>query len=317
MPWVANGADIEAALKQHEAARAAALQEADSEQRAAHQAAAREALLSARTAYESKGITRSTDRDSVLGYARVLRLLGDADLAVEALDRLLSVYPEEGSLHLALAEGAREIGPTGREQAMAAAQRARHYADDDEALLAQANALLAMLYWDAELFSFAREFLDAALAHHDGTTEWRLYDAALLARDGAVTEAWTALEKLGRAVQPYDPLARALIRKALWDFDKMRRTVPDTAEAHGAYGRLLYQSGRLPDAVLALRRAVSLRPEDTDTWNILGAIHTQLGSIEQAIQAYEASLAAQSNQPQVQSVLQRLRAAVAQQPSGE
>jgi len=302
-------------VQAYEAALAARNQATDPRQAQSLEREATAKLEEARVLFEDKGILRSQDRDGLAAYGQVLLTLGHADLAAETYERLVALAREDASVHLALARARRAIGPAGEAPAFEAVQEALYLAEAESPLWAEAMALQAALYWDAGLYAFAEESITQALPLLGDTIETQLYHAALMTRAGEVVEASALLDALGREAQAYDAKTRALLRTALWDFDKLRRTVPDTAAGHGAYARLLYRAARLPDAVLALRRALHLDANAVDNWNFLAAINTQLGNLEQAIAAYEQSLEKNRNQPQIQQQIEGLRNALTQNPN--
>src|SRR5690606_19543738 len=79
--------------------------------------------------------------------------------------------------------------------------------------------------------------------------------------------------------------------------------------------RLLYLAGRIPEAILAARRAADLAGDRVEIWNFLGAIQSQMGDLNGAIEAYEASLRVQPDQANIQQGLEQLKQARQQQQS--
>ena len=60
---------------------------------------------------------------------------------------------------------------------------------------------------------------------------------------------------------------------------------------------------RLPEAIMAIERAVVLAPKEYQAWNFLAAMQMQLGNLSKVREAYEHSLQAHSDQPQVRAAL--------------
>ncbi len=97
------------------------------------------------------------------------------------------------------------------------------------------------------------------------------------------------------------------MRWALQHFEQRRHVFPDEPKHHAAYGKLLYRAGRLPDALLALRRAASMSKGDTELWNLVAAIASQLGSAAEASAACEASLKINPEQPEIRALVDSMK----------
>lgn len=302
-----------AAFSQFEFERAAAaeaLTKADSSAAERHADAARRHLHEAKAAFEAAGIRRSQDDAARSRYVEVLGTLGDHDLAGDFLQSWIVDGGDTPERQLALGEAWLACGPTHREAAFAALTSARERGGDD--VRARAVARLGDLYYREGLYEHAEAAYTQALEANAEDVETRIALAALKARAGDLAGASAALDAIGMAAQPHDAFTRERLRDALYDFDAQRRWFPDSVGNQRAYARLLYRAARLPEAVMAARRATELDAGDAPTWNFLAAMHLQMGQTEQGAAAYERSLQADPNQPQVRVALERLRATAAE-----
>ncbi len=130
--------------------------------------------------------------------------------------------------------------------------------------------------------------------------------AVLQIRKGDILNTSRTLDQLGVKAQPYDVETRLMLRQALTAFEHHGGWFDDTAENHNAYARLLYRSGRLTDAILAARRAVTLEPARSDIWNFIASMQLQIGNLEQAKQAYDQSLETNPDQPAIADTRRQL-----------
>lgn len=258
------------------------------------------------------GAESATDPTLVTAYAQLLAEQGDYDLAAEQYARIAPIARQSAELWRKAGAAYLKAGPGLRPKALAAlkASLAADAASPDAALT---RFLLGDLYQREGLFAIAEEEYAAALALDPACTQALLGKAVLDARKGRIAEASQAMDALGRAAQPYDAWTRTRLREALEDYEHRRDFFEDTPQNNLAYARLLYRAARLPDAILAARRAAKLAPQDFDTWNFIAAMQTQLGSLKQAAEAYEKSLEANPDQPQVKTVLEEIKAAIQQQ----
>jgi tetratricopeptide (TPR) repeat protein len=301
--WAAGRAGVQA-YEAEKQATATALEAGDMPKAEAHAAAAREHLRAAQTAFESEGILTTDDAAARAEYRTVLRTLGYHDLLAEVIRADLQTR-ETAADWLALGQALALCGPNAREEARAAFNHA--LAPGEAALAAPAHAGLADLYYADTLPEFARKHYEAAIAADAADTRSKAALAALKVADGDLLGGAADIDALGRDAQPHDAFIRARLREALALFELQRRSFPDTLEYHRAYARTLYRAARTAEAAMAARRVLDLDPKDTTTWNFLAAMLSQLGQHDQALKAYEGSLAADPNQPQVVEVIANLK----------
>lgn len=274
---------------------------------------ARKELAFAIEVYDKAGIARSNDAGMLQDYAALRNLAGDYDLAAEALERVLGQGPQDAALLAVYGENLARVGPGRRQDAFDALRKALDL-HPEPPLEAFVQRELGMLYREEGLNEFARECYERAHAIAPDEVRTRLALASLEAQRGEMAAAWSGLAEIGPAeLQPHDVELRTLLRVALDDFDRYRRTFPDTAENQAAYARLLYQAARVPEAVMAANRAVRLNPADAETWKFLGDVQYQLGNAPQARKAYEKSLEANPDQTAVKQRMERLPQAPASQ----
>lgn len=271
----------------------------------ARDAAARAALQRAREAYEAAGPPKRGSIELLTEYALVAQQLGYFDLASEAMETAVAQAPDNARAWALLGMSAIERGPKHERRGLEALHKSLAL-DASSKDTAAPRVALAKLYMAQGLPAFAQDALDQALAVDPANPEATVRRAALQARAGKIREANDAIDALGKAAQPFDPLTRVLLREALDTFERDGGFFEDQAENHVAFARLLYRAGRVPEAVLAAGRAVTLKPDDLKTLNFIGSMHTQMGNADAARQAYEKSLALDPNQPAVTETLKQL-----------
>ncbi len=262
--------------------------------------------------YKAAGIEASKDAGALMDYAGIQEESGDYDLAAATLAVIIAQDPKNAAALTRQGEDYTKCGPAKRKEAFKALKDALAV-DSASPQAAHTHFLLGDLYWREGLFEFAGEHFEAALKLHPEDVPARIAQAALQARNGQILEASEAIDTLGKAAQPYDADTRERLRKALADFNEARRYFPDTAENHAAYARLLYRAARVTDAVLAAQRATRLNPQDTGMWNFLASMQMQLGNLPQAKTAFEKSLEAKPEQPEVRDTLTKIESQIQQQ----
>ena len=264
-----------------------------------------EIILEARRQFEEGRVLERGTPEDLAVYAEVLAVLGDFDIAAEALKEAIRQVPSAGKHWVALGSMLSRVGPATVDEAFEVLQRASKMNLED-ADAANAFFQLGKLYHQQGLADFAAEQYGKALERVPDHVQATLGSAALRVRRGEVAEASEMIDRLGRAAQPYDAETRIMLRHALTDYSEFGAPFADTYENHVAYSRLLYRAGRLPDATLAGQRAMVLNPQAFETLNFLATIYFQTGNLEFARQSLEQSLKVNPNQPQVQEGLKSL-----------
>lgn len=246
----------------------------------------------------------TSDAGALLTFAGDCEAQGAYDLAAEALEAASLLRPEETGLRVRLAENAYRAGASGKPRAFEVANEllASSAAPTDHK--ARAGMVRALILFERGLVGEARAGFEEVLSLESGNARAAIGLAAAEAATGDLLPASARLDALGSAAQPYDVETRYLMRVALDTFGKERRTFTDAPDNHAAYGKLLYRAGRLPEAILALRRAATLRGNDTATWNLVAAIAAQIGDAATTRTACEASLAIKPEQPEIAKLLE-------------
>ena len=267
--------------------------------------AARAALQRAQAAFEAAGAPTNAPTDVLFEYADTTRRLGYHDLAGEAMETVVAREPENARAWGVLGASQIECGPKHEPRGLEALLKSLALDSASKDAVA-ARVALGKLYYAQGLYDFAREQLEQAVATDPAHPEAVIRLAALQARAGKIREANDAITALDKAAQPHDALARVLLRECLDTFERDGGTFEDNAANHVAFSKLLYRAARVPEALLAASRAVTLDPTDTATLNFAASMYTQLGNADNARQAYEKSLAVNPDQPLVQEALKHL-----------
>jgi len=303
-----------AAYEKETAAKETALAQGRFNEVGSHETAARKALLDAKAAYDEAGAPGSLDKEEIFRYGTVLEQLGYDDLRGEAMERAVTLAPEDARAWAELGAAKIACGPKHEVRGLEALRKSLALdATSKESAVAQ--TALGKLYYAQGLYDLSREALEKAVALAPANAEAVIRLAALQVRAGKIAEANAAIDALGQAARPYDATTRVLLRDCLETYENDGRYFDDTASNHVAFAKLLYRAGRLPEAVLAGSRAVRLDPKDTKTLNLIGSIYMQIGNGDGARQSYEKSLEADPNQPDVAAVIQKLKEQAATQPA--
>lgn len=271
-----------------------------------------EILRDARKGLESAGAAKSDDPAVVFSYAEVIKLAGDDDLGAEMARAALDRGVESPALWRIYGEMCLAIGPPQYQRGVDALRKSTTL-DGTSPESAEAWFALGKHYLDREMPEAAAKAFTSALTANPAHVLSQLGEAAVKIYQGDIGGAGSVIEKVGRAAQPYDVPMRTMVRAALVDFDRSRRTFADTAENHYAYSRLLYIAARFPESVLAAIRASHLAPERIEIWNFQAAVQMQLGDLPGAIDAFGRSLQAKADQPQVIDTLAQLKQEAAKQ----
>ena len=272
-----------------------------------HTSRAVELTSEARSLYESANAAESNDVTLLTEYAGFLKEQEDFDLAEKALLRAVSAEPENAEIWFALGEVESRLGPDGEKRAVKSLRKALSL-DAGKLLNAKIHAALGALFYQTGLYDFARQSLESSLEDDPEHIGARITLASLDVRDGQISAASDSLDALGEISPQSISLMQRTMEKALQDFEESRRWMPDTAENHLAYAKLLVRSGRMADCLLPLERAAELNPENYVTWNLLGSVYRGLEEIEAARRAFSRSLELNPDQPRTQSALDELEA---------
>ncbi len=249
----------------------------------------------------------SNDRAALESFAADCEAQESYDLAAIVLTRAWTISPDDLDLRLRLAENQYKVGQAGKADAFAHADAVAQNPSAGADTLIRARMLRGLLYLEQDLPALASADFAGILEQDDTHARAAIGMAATETAEAKLVEASERLNKLGNAIQAYDVETRYLLRWAMQRFEQDRQVFPDDAAHHAAYGKLLYRAGRLPDALMALRRAATLQGSDTELWNLVAAIAAQLGSAAEVRAAGEASLAINPEQPEIRTLLESFK----------
>ena len=97
-------------------------------------------------------------------------------------------------------------------------------------------------------------------------------------------------------------------KQALENYDKVLQINPANAVAAVEKGRIYLDQGQTDDAVESLSRALDTDSQSFDAYILLSAAYEKMGHDREAVAAAEEAQRIRPNAPEVQSVLERLRA---------
>jgi Tfp pilus assembly protein PilF len=143
-------------------------------------------------------------------------------------------------------------------------------------------------------------------AYNDGIAalEAKQYDAAIenLNKAGELDPNQVAV--WSHLAQAYGDMAGtktgaehdAAVGKALETYNKAIALKPDDASMHNNYGLLLAKSGKFPEATAELEKAAQLEPANACKYYYnLGALYTNAGQVDPAIDTFKKGIAADPN----------------------
>ena len=269
-------------------------------------AKAQESLEESLALFESAGAADSDDVRVLQSFAEALAAHGDNDLAAEALERAADLSPETPELWLALARNLIVLGPSRNEDALSAIDAVLRL-EPAPPVAVEARLLLAGIYRRASLYDFAQEEYEQALALDPENIAARMGKAILGIRMGGVVEASQTFDELGAIPPELATPANEMLEAMLKDFSALRVWLPDDAAHHLAYAKLLIRVNMLQESVAPLVRVTQLAPDNFVAYNFLGFVKGTLGAADEAIEAYEASLRINPDQPRTREIIESLK----------
>ena len=278
-----------------------------------HQRNAERFVQEARTMLDDLNASRSNDFDTIVLYAEVLGSQRQYDLAAQALRRATRLVPNSPALWRSLGRALAEVGPKYTSKAHDALRHALELQPPTE-LAADIHQIRGQLYLNQGLYELAQRSFEAALALNAQTPGAIAGMAALDVRHGNVAEAEARLQTITEMTPELSGQLQPMLLDALKGMDKNRAWFPDTPENHKAYGMVLLQANRYPQAIDPLQRSLDLAPGDYVTWNLLASVYRGLGNIGRAKEALQKSLELEPNQPRTQEFLQAIEQAEAAAP---
>ena len=268
------------------------------------------AFNEAKEEYDSIHAAESSDPAVLIDYSDLLNETGDVDLAEKALLRAISIDSENASAWLKLGQTEAKLGPRAESHAILALRRAAGFEPKSDVTV-QANAGLGVMYQQAGLYDLSREAFTKALAQDPNHAISKIAIASLDAREGKMAKAKAAYDSLGDdTMQQYGPFVEQNLRLALNDFERLRRSLDDTAEAHLAYAELLVRAGRFQDCYGPLARALKLDDKNYISWNLMGSVLRAQDKNAEALDAFRKSLALNADQPRTRDAIAELEKVV-------
>lgn len=269
-------------------------------------ATAQESLEESLALFESAGAADSDDARVLQSHAEALAAHGDNDLAAEALKRATDLTPEAPEIWLALAQNLIVLGPSRNDDALEAI-RAVLSLEPAQPIATEAHLLLAGIYRRTSLYDFALEEYEQVLALDPENLAARMGKAILGIRTGGVVEASRTFDELGAIPPELSTPANDMLEAMLRDFSELRVWLPDDAAHHLAYAKLLIRVSMLQESVAPLVRVTQLAPDNYVAYNFLGFVRGALGAVDEAIEAYEASLRINPGQPRTREIIESLK----------
>lgn len=261
-----------------------------------------EHLRRARQLFEDAEVLRSKDSSVLFEYSEALSILGDFDLAGEALEKAVEHDGENARLWRELGVAYSRAGRWKDNEAARALWRS-YSLDDSPDNAVECLSALGSLYRRQGLFDLARDAYARGIEAKPDEPGPRVGMALLYIRDGKLVEASRTFEGLRLGI----PLSVVgAVQESLVDFEASRRVLEDTVENHLAYGKLLLLARQYGDAILPLRRAATLAPDRAEVWYLLGRIYESIRNGEEARRAYGRSLELNPDQAFVRGALERL-----------
>ncbi len=110
------------------------------------------------------------------------------------------------------------------------------------------------------------------------------------------------IEELLRAGRNY--YNRLNLEKATEEFEKVLQIDPECFEAHRMLGEIYYKTDRLSEALVCLRKARKLRPNNQKAMFIKGYLHARLGEIALAVTEWQ-ELGEKTKNPRIAEVVRQ------------
>ena len=263
----------------------------------------RDMLTEARRELQEQNAARSRDPAMLKDLATVRGMDGDYDLAAETLERATEHAPADAESWLMLGEMRMHLGDAAAPNAAEALRQCLALEPGGQTA-AHAYGLMTALYLEMGLIPMARETIEES-QHLEGSHPALEFGAlALDIAEGRPVEAYERLAE--QDVVPRRALE--LIERAIELFETGGRAVPNTADAHTAYARILFRVGETPRSAAPLERTVTLDPEDIGAWNFLGSVYLALGRFDGAQHAFAQSLEVDEDQPEAREIVEALEA---------
>lgn len=210
------------------------------------------------------------------GLGRVKAAQQDTNAAVNAFERAVTLSPQFGAAHYALAMALRDAGRIGKaKEHLALYQQNRLVRPrSDDVLLEEVAALnYAQFHLNRGLAFEAEGDLKNSIIEHE----------KVLAINPAHIQAHVNL------IQLYSRTNQA--EKAEQHYRQALALNPNYADAHYNFGVLLASQGKLPEATQAFTRALAINPTFAEAHHNLGLLLLQAAKLDEAMPHFQAAIA--------------------------
>ncbi len=232
--------------------------------------------------------------------ARAHLMNDEKELAREALEKAAELDPKDAVIRSELAEVLLKLGKP--DLAIEQVQEVLDIAPDNEAALETLFKLQsAKNDWKAALAT-AKKIKEAFPEKAEGYHLSGLAHQMNKDFTASVDDYVKALEKAPDAIQPLVQLVRGYmaqnkVEEALARVNKVLENNPDNHVALTIKGEILASQGKLEQARAALNRAIEIRPDYRSAYISLARTYASEGKIDEVIKTYQSGLNALPNDP--------------------
>ena len=151
----------------------------------------------------------------------------------------------------------------------------------------------------ADLLTRARAALRWAGHGGDGVAKARPLLEEAVRRDADSAESWALLSHIYLDEIRFRADRELDLRRGAEAAERAVALAPESAEAHGAMARVLYNQGRMPQALARYERAIELNPNYPNWHAQRGAALVTLGRADEALQPIEYAMRLSPRDPQL------------------
>jgi superkiller protein 3 len=240
--------------------------------------------------YESILAQDPASADALYGLARVKQAQEDMSAAEDLYRRACQAYPTFGAAYYGLATAGRSLGHEA--ESAKNFELAKRYKDDRPALVDPELGQIAELSTGV----FRRLEESNQLAKQGKMEEAAKLNEKILERDPENLSVLVNLLYLARFVTRLDDQVESLYAKA-------KKIDPKNPLVYDYYGVVMVRQSKYDAAVLALRKALELRPDYAEPHKWLGEVRERQNRPAEAIDQYQRALAVEPADHAVQMKL--------------
>ncbi len=246
-----------------------------------------------------------TDATGLVQQAERLFSAGDLTAAESTLEQAIASFPDSADAYRLLGEVTAADGDSAK--AVASFSRAiAHDPNDQRALRQRGIAYLELEDARRALADFDRviqlnpDNLEAYVLRGQARARVGLFLAAISDADRVVERAATSeMRARGIWLRGVVRTRSGDLRGGVNDFTRFLELVPNDHKAYEARGRTLASDGRLDDALLDLRKALAVRPDDAGPLLLIAQILLEQDRIEEARDMIEQATHRLPDQPEL------------------